>query len=90
MLCTPSLAHVLAWTRALIDGHATRLMLDSTAHAHMRRIATLLMVSSTAAEEMAACLGMTQQAEHMPGLSYTRDQQEWKIEVLDLRVDKNV
>jgi hypothetical protein len=53
-------------------------------------MATLLVASSAAAEEMTACLGMTQQAEYMPCLSFTSDPQEWRIEVLDLRVDKNV
>jgi hypothetical protein len=81
---------VLGWSEALIDGHATRLVLDRTAHSHMRRMATLLVASSAAAEEMTACLGMTQQAEYMPCLSFTSDPQEWRIEVLDLRVDKNV
>lgn len=90
MACSPSLDSVLRWTQILVDRHSSKLVRDKTVQGHLKIIAERLAASVASAEKLGACAGMAKQSSNMPGAVVRTGHEQFSLEVLDLRVDRNV
>ena len=88
--CSPSLDCVLRWTQSLVDRHSSKLLIDKAIQGHLKIIAQRLAASAASVEKLGACAGMAKQSINMPGPVARNSHEQFSLEVLDLRVDKNV
>lgn len=90
VVCTPSLDSVLRWTQILVDSHSSKLLIDKKVQGHLKIIAERLAAAVASVEKLGACVGMAKQSINMPGPVVRNSHEQFSLEVLDLRVDKNV